>query len=114
MLTAALHAEVATYTEVFRDEVDENGHRLVVRNGFREPQRVATAAGAAPVRGAGLVAWITYAQCSSAVPPVGGQLLEALGASGPSVPRPRRRYGLGADDCYRSDSAAMSGPGSGS
>ena len=43
-------AEVAAYVEAFTDEVDENGHRLVVRNGHHEPREVTTAAGGVPVR----------------------------------------------------------------
>ena len=50
MLAAALQAEVAAYIEQFTDEVDERGHRLVVRNGHHEPREVTTAAGAVPVR----------------------------------------------------------------
>lgn len=50
MLAAALQAEVAAYIEAFADLLDENGHRLVVRNGFHEPREVTTAAGAVPVR----------------------------------------------------------------
>lgn len=50
MLAAALQAEVAAYVEAHRDAVDENGCRLVVRNGFHEPREVTTAAGAVPVR----------------------------------------------------------------
>ena len=50
MLAAAMLAEVAAYVEVHAGEVDENGHRLVVRNGFHDPREVATAAGAVPVR----------------------------------------------------------------
>ncbi len=50
MLAAALLAEVAAYVEANAGEVDENGHRLVVRNGFHDPREVATAAGAVPVR----------------------------------------------------------------
>jgi putative transposase len=50
MLAAALRAEVAAYVEAFRDEVDEQGRRLVVRNGHHEPREVTTAAGAIPVR----------------------------------------------------------------
>ena len=34
MLAAALAAEVAAYVEQFADQVDKNGHRLVVRNGI--------------------------------------------------------------------------------
>ncbi len=50
MLAAALQAEVTAYVDQFVDEVDENGHRLVVRNGYHEPGEVVTAAGAVPVR----------------------------------------------------------------
>ncbi len=50
MLAAALQAEVAAYIEAFRDELDERGRRLVVRNGHHEPREVTTAAGAIPVR----------------------------------------------------------------
>ncbi|MBK7723456.1 MAG: IS256 family transposase [Austwickia sp.] len=50
MLAAALQAEVAAYIEAHADQVDENGHRLVVRNGFHAPREVVTAAGAVPVR----------------------------------------------------------------
>ena len=34
MLAAALQAEVAAYVEAHRGEVDGDGRRLVVRNGF--------------------------------------------------------------------------------
>ncbi|MFT4187734.1 MAG: IS256 family transposase [Aeromicrobium sp.] len=50
MLAAALQAEVAACIEAFAGEVDENGRRLVVRNGFHEPREVTTAAGAIPVK----------------------------------------------------------------
>jgi len=50
MLAAALQAEVAAYVETFTDEVDENGRRLVVRNGHHAARAVTTAAGAVPVR----------------------------------------------------------------
>lgn len=50
MLAAALPAETAAYVEAHRHEVDEDGHRLVVRNGFHDPREVATAAGSVPVR----------------------------------------------------------------
>ena len=49
MLAAALEAEVAAYIEAHADQLDENGHRLVVRNGHHEPREVTTAAGAIPV-----------------------------------------------------------------
>src|SRR4051795_11959504 len=50
MLAAALQAEVAAYIEAHRDEVDEHGRRLVVRNGSHAERQVITAAGAVPVR----------------------------------------------------------------
>jgi putative transposase len=50
MLAAALQAEVAAYLEQFKDELDEHGRRLVVRNGFHAEREVTTAAGAIPVR----------------------------------------------------------------
>jgi putative transposase len=50
MLTAALAAEVAAYVEQFTDLVDEEGRRLVVRNGYHHEREVVTAAGAVPVR----------------------------------------------------------------
>jgi putative transposase len=37
MLAAALQAAVAAYVEAFAHEVDEAGHRLVVRNGPAAP-----------------------------------------------------------------------------
>jgi transposase-like protein len=50
MLAAALQAEVAGYVEAHAGEVDEAGHRVVVRNGYHAPREVTTAAGAVPVR----------------------------------------------------------------
>src|SRR5215204_7546402 len=50
MLAVALRAEVAAYVDAHCGEVDDHGHRLVVRNGFHEPREVMTAAGAVPVR----------------------------------------------------------------
>jgi putative transposase len=49
MLAAALAAEVAAYVEQFADQVDANGHRLVVRNGYHRERDVLTAAGAVRV-----------------------------------------------------------------
>ena len=49
MLAAALRAEVAAYCAQFADERDENGHRLVVRNGYHASREVTTAAGAIEV-----------------------------------------------------------------
>jgi transposase-like protein len=50
MLAAALQAEVAAYIEAHADQLDSDGHRLVVRNGSHQPREVMTAAGAVPVR----------------------------------------------------------------
>jgi len=50
MLAAALQAEVAAYIDAHADQLDEHGHRLVVRNGHHLPREVTTAAGAIPVR----------------------------------------------------------------
>ncbi len=50
MLAAALLAEVAAYVEAHADELDTDGHRLVVRNGYHEPREVMTAAGTVAVR----------------------------------------------------------------
>lgn len=50
MLAAALQAEVAAYIEAHVDQLDEHGHRLVVRNGYHGQREVTTAAGAVRVR----------------------------------------------------------------
>ena len=50
MLAAALQAEVATYVAAHAGEVDDAGHRLVVRNGYHAEREVTTAAGAVAVR----------------------------------------------------------------
>ena len=49
MLAAALKAEADAYLDRFVDELDEEGHRLVVRNGHAEPRTVMCAAGAVEV-----------------------------------------------------------------
>jgi transposase-like protein len=49
MLATALHAEVDAYIAQFIEERDENGRRLVVRNGYHQPREVLTAAGAVAV-----------------------------------------------------------------
>jgi transposase-like protein len=50
MLAAALKAEADAYINQALDELDEDGHRLVVRNGHAEPRTVMCAAGAVEVR----------------------------------------------------------------
>lgn len=50
MLAAALKAEVAAYIAQFADQLDDNGHRLVVRNGYHAEREVLTAAGAVRVK----------------------------------------------------------------
>jgi len=49
MLAAALKAEVAAYVDQFADHLDEDGRRLVVRNGYHHEREVLTAAGAVTV-----------------------------------------------------------------
>jgi transposase-like protein len=49
MLAAALEAEVAAYIAGHTDQLDDNGRRLVVRNGHGAPRQVLTAAGALEV-----------------------------------------------------------------
>jgi transposase-like protein len=50
MLAAALEAEVAAYIAAHADERDEDGRRLVVRNGHAVARQVLTSAGAVSVR----------------------------------------------------------------
>jgi putative transposase len=50
MLAAALEAEVEGYVSSLTHEVDEDGHRLVVRNGHAEPRSLVTGAGPIQVR----------------------------------------------------------------
>ncbi|MCA1695267.1 MAG: IS256 family transposase [Actinobacteria bacterium] len=49
MLAEALQAEVDAYLAQFTGERDENGRRLVVRNGSHQPREVLTSAGAVQV-----------------------------------------------------------------
>ena len=49
MLAEALQAEVAAYIERFAHELDEQGRRLVVRNGSHQSREVLTSAGAVEV-----------------------------------------------------------------
>ena len=49
MLAEALQAEVDAYIARFTGERDENGRRLVVRNGSHQPREVLTSAGAVEV-----------------------------------------------------------------
>ncbi|MEV1082575.1 IS256 family transposase [Streptomyces sp. NPDC050211] len=50
MLAAALEAEVNAYIAELAEQRDENGRRLVVRNGYHEPRKVTTAAGVVEVK----------------------------------------------------------------
>lgn len=49
MLAEALRAEVDAYIAAAVAERDENGHRLVVRNGYHQSREVLTSAGAVEV-----------------------------------------------------------------
>ena len=46
MLAAAIEAEASGDVEALAGELDEAGHRLVVRNGHAEPRTITTVAGA--------------------------------------------------------------------
>ena len=50
MLAAALRAEGAAYVDAHAGEVDDQGRRLVVRNGYHAEREVTTSAGAVRVR----------------------------------------------------------------
>jgi len=50
MLAAALEAEADGYIEALADQVDENGNRLVVRNGHARPRTITTGAGRVDIR----------------------------------------------------------------
>ena len=50
MIAAALRAEADEYVERFSDELDEDGHRLVVRNGRARERNVTVGSGTVPVK----------------------------------------------------------------
>jgi putative transposase len=50
MLAAALEAEADGYVEALTGEVDEDGYRMVVRNGHANPRTVTTVAGGIEIR----------------------------------------------------------------
>jgi putative transposase len=50
MIAAALRAEADEYVERFSDECDEDGHRLVVRNGRAQQRKVTVGSGTIAVR----------------------------------------------------------------
>ena len=50
MIAAALRVEADAYVERFSDEVDEDGHRLVVRNGRARERKVTVGSGTIPIR----------------------------------------------------------------
>ncbi len=50
MIAAALRAEADEYLARFSDELDEDGHRLVVRNGRARERKVTVGSGTVPVR----------------------------------------------------------------
>jgi len=53
MLAAALRAEADAYVDALIEVLDEDGHRMVVRNGYAEPRTVMCAAGAIEARASG-------------------------------------------------------------
>jgi transposase-like protein len=50
MIAAALRAEADEYVERFAGEVDEHGHRLVVRNGRARERKVTVGSGTIPIK----------------------------------------------------------------
>lgn len=50
MLAQALNLEVEDYIESHKNEVDENGHRLVVRNGVGRPRKVTMGSGTVEIQ----------------------------------------------------------------
>jgi putative transposase len=50
MIAAALEAEVDEYVSAFVGEIDEDGHRLVVRNGRARERKVTVGSGTVPIR----------------------------------------------------------------
>jgi len=50
MIAAALRAEADEYVERFSDEVDEDAHRRVVRNGRAKERKVTVGSGTIPIR----------------------------------------------------------------
>ena len=50
MLQAAVEADVSDYINALKDAVDENGHRLVVRNGHNPERNILTGIGKIPVK----------------------------------------------------------------
>ena len=54
MIAAALEAEVDEYVASFNEELDENGRRLVVRNGRAKERRVTVGSGTLPIRAPGV------------------------------------------------------------
>jgi len=50
MIAAALEAEVADYVERFVGDVDEDGRRLVVRNGRAHERKLTVGSGTVPIR----------------------------------------------------------------
>jgi transposase-like protein len=50
MIAAALRAEADEYVERFSDELDEEGHRVVVRNGRAKERKITVGSGTIPIR----------------------------------------------------------------
>ena len=50
LLTAAIQEEVDTYIREHAHLTDENGHRLVTRNGYQKPRAIQTSLGNIPIR----------------------------------------------------------------
>ncbi len=53
MIAAALNGEADQYVAAFVDEVDEDGMRLVVRNGHARERKLTVGSGTVPIRAPG-------------------------------------------------------------
>ena len=100
MLAEALQAEVDAYIAAFASEREENGRRLVVRNGYHQSREVLTSAGAIEVT-------VPRSTKSAPTRPPGAEavLLGDLAAMGAQDPEGDRR--AGAAHCAARVSAAI-------
>jgi hypothetical protein len=92
MLAAAPLAEVAGYIEAHADQLDADGHRLVVRNGYHEPREVVTGWGhCGSTTSASILRPESAKRFSSAILPAGRRMpsSSARPSTAPSAPEDR-------------------------
>ena len=74
MLATALEAEVSEYIEKFKTEVDDEGHRLVVRHGYGKSRTITTSVGNLGPQGERQTGWgKVYLKSLATLPPQVGQ-----------------------------------------